>query len=137
MPDPTFVPGYLGVVSIDANDVSAIAHVTKFNRSRSGLAKKTFGNRYQYAIGGQREFTFSATGSVTSEQIAAINTSYETDTPVAFSLQIGEAVGATDAGVYTGSCVLTSLSIDGDASGQWEFSIDAMGTGTPVYTPAV
>jgi len=137
MPDPTFVAGYLGVVSFDSNDVSAIAHVTKFGRSRGGLTKKTFGNRYQFAIGGQREFTFSASGSISAEQIAAIDASYETDEPVAFSLQIGTAAGDTDAGVYTGNCVLTTLDIDGSADGQWSFSVDAVGTGTPTYTAAV
>jgi hypothetical protein len=137
MPDPTFVPGYLGVVSIATQDISAIAHVTKLGRSRAGLAKKTFGNRYAYAIGGQREFSFSASGSVTAEQMAAIDTAYETDTPVAFSLQIGEAAGATDAGVYTGNCVLTTLDLDAGADGQWEFTLDAIGSDAPLYTPAV
>jgi hypothetical protein len=137
MADPTFVPGYLGVVTIDTNDISAIAHVTKLGRSRPGLSKKTFGNRYQYAIGGQREFSFSASGSITAEQMAAIDASYETDTPVTFALQIGEAAGATDAGLYAGTCVLTTLDLDAGADGQWEFSIDAVGSDAPTYTPAV
>lgn len=133
----TFVPGYLGTVTIDSDDIGAIAHVTSFNRSRTGLPKRTFGNRYAGGIGGQREFTFSASGSITAEQAAAIDAIFESDDAVPFSLQIGAAAGPTDAGVYTGTCIITALGIEGAADGQWEFSIDAQGTGTPVYTPAV
>ena len=129
--------GYLGVVTLDSEDISAIAHVTRLNRTRTGLPKRTFGLRYAYAIGGQREFAFSATGSITAEQAAAIDGLWEADVPISFSLQIGEGAAATDAGAYAGLCVITSLNIDGSADGQWEFTIDAIGTGEPVYTAAV
>jgi hypothetical protein len=133
---PTFVPGYLGTVTLNSEDLSAIGHVTRLNKTRRGLPKKVFGQRYQYAIGGQREFVFSANGSITAEQAAALDAAYETDAAVGFSLQIGEGAGATDAGLYTGSCVLTELTIESNADGQHTWAVSAIGTGTPVYTPA-
>jgi predicted secreted protein len=136
MPDttPAFVPGYLGTITINSVNQSSVLHVTALNQSRAGLAKPTFGSSHKYAIGGQREFTFSAQGSITPAALTGLQTAFELDTSVEFSLQVGDAAGATDAGLYAGYCVITALNLEGSADGQWSVSLEGMGTGEPVYT---
>jgi hypothetical protein len=136
MPDPTppFIPGYLGTITINSDNQSSILHVTRLNQSRSGLPKKTFGSAWGFALGGQRDFTFSANGSVTPTALGELQEAFDSQAAVDFALQVGEGSAATDAGLYNGFCVLTALNLEGNADGQWTISVDGMGTGEPAYT---
>jgi hypothetical protein len=136
MPDPIFIPGYLGTVVLNSEDLSIIGHVVSLDGSRDTLTKKVFGQTHAFTIGGQRIEAFSASGSISAEKIAALEAAYQTQAAVAFSMQIGEAAGATDGGVYTGNCIIGSRRIEGNAEGQWTWNITAQASGVPVYTPA-
>jgi predicted secreted protein len=135
MPDPTFIPGYLGTVLINAENVSAIGSVVRLNKRRNVMTKPTFGNPWGFSLGGQKIGAFSASGHISAEQAAALEAAYDAGS-VAFSLQVGEAAGATDAGVHTGNCVISDYTIEANADGEFDWSIDAQTTGTVTYTPA-
>jgi hypothetical protein len=136
VPDPTFIPGYLGTVTLNLEDISAIGSVVRLQKTRNVMTKPTFGNPWGFSLGGQRIGQFSANGHLSAEQAEALETAYNAQLPIEFSLQVGEGAGATDAGLHTGSCVISSLTIEANADGEWDWSIDAQTSGLVVYTPA-
>ena len=134
MPDPTFVPGFLGTVMLNTEDISAIGSVVRLEKTRNLMSKPTFGSEYAFSLGGQKVGAFSAQGHVSVEQIGDLDAAFSSDAPVDFSLQIGDAAGPTDAGIYTGKCVLSSFTVEANADGEWDWSIDATTSGLVVYT---
>jgi len=131
---PTFVPGYLGTVLLNTEDISAIGSVVSLQKTRNLMTKPTFGSEYAHSLGGQKIGAFSANGHVSVEQIGDIEAAFNSDAPIDFSLQIGDAAGPTDAGVYVGQCVLSSYTIEASADGEWDWSIEAQTSGPVVYT---
>jgi predicted secreted protein len=131
---PTFIPGYLGTVLLNADDISAIGSVVTLGQTRNIMTKPTFGSAFAHSLGGQKIGSFVASGHVSVEQVNDLQTAFNSDAPIDFSLQIGDAAGSTDAGVYTGQCVLTSFEITASADGEWDWSIDAQTSGDVVYT---
>lgn len=136
MPDPTFIPGFLATVTLNNENVSAIGSVVRLQKRRNGMTKPTFGNPWGFTLGGQRIGAFSANGHVSAELAAALETMFEADAPIEFALQVGEGAGATDAGLHEGLCVITSYTIEANADGEWDWSIDAQTSGAITYTPA-
>lgn len=134
MPE-TFIPGYLGTVTINATDVSAVGSVVRLQRTRTVMTKPTFGSPDANSLGGQRLGRFSASGHISAEQAAALNTAFEAAT-VPFSLQVGEAAGATDGGLYAGDAVISDYTVEANADGEFDWSIEAQTDGAVTYTPA-
>lgn len=132
---PTFVPGYLGTVTLNADDISAIGSVVTLNFQRTSMTKPTFGNSYAHSLSGQRSGTFSAEGHVSAEQLADLQAAFDAAGPIAFSIQIGDAAGPTDAGMYSGDCNVTSFEVSGSADGEWDWSIEATTSGEVTYAP--
>jgi predicted secreted protein len=132
---PTFVPGYLGTVIIDAEDVSAIGNVLSLNLNKPTQNKPVFGSKWGRSIPGQRTGTFSASGHIAAEKVAALFALFDGDDPVDFSLQIGEAGQATDGGLIQGKCNINTFTIDASADGEWEWSIQAATDGAVQHTP--
>lgn len=133
---PTFIPGFLGTLLLNADDISAIVSGATLTLTRNALAKPTLGQPWGYAIAGQRGGTIAYDGHLSAEQAADLQAIYMSDVPVAFSFQIGEGGGATDAGVYSGTCIVTELSHEVAADGEWDWSLACTTTGPVVYTPA-
>jgi hypothetical protein len=130
---PTFIPGYLGTVLLNADDISAIGSVVSLSKTRNLMTKPTFGSAYAHSLGGQKLGTFSAQGHVSAEQVSDLETAFNSDAPIDFSLQIGDAAGPTDGGLYTGECVLSSFEITANADGEWDWSIEAQTSGPITY----
>lgn len=131
----TFIPGYLGTVTINSDNVSAIGSVVRLSQTRNVMTKPTFGNAFGSSLGGQKLGGFSASGHISAEQIEDLQAAFDAAS-VAFSLQVGEGGQATDAGVYTGNCVISDFTIEANADGEWDWSLDAQTSGTITYTPA-
>jgi predicted secreted protein len=136
MPDPTFIPGYLGTVTLNADNISAIGSVVSLKKTRNVMTKPTFGNEWGFSLGGQKIGAFSASGHVSAEQAADLEAIFASNAPIAFSLQVGEGSAATDAGLHTGNCVVSDYTIEANADGEWDWSIDAQTSGALIYTPA-
>jgi predicted secreted protein len=131
----TFIPGYLGVVTLNADNISAIGSVVRLAKSRNVMTKPTFGNPWSQSLGGQKVAAFSASGHISAELAADLETAFDAG-EVAFSLQVGEAAGATDAGLHAGTCIISSYTLEANADGEWDWSIEAQTTGAVTYTPA-
>lgn len=134
MPDPTFVPGSLGTVTFDTDPIIT-GQTLNFQRTKNVLQKAVIGTPAGYAIPGQLTGTFSVSGHVSVEQLPELETSFAKTTPVPFTIQVGDAAGATDGGLYTGSCVFHTLGVEVSGDGEWEYSVECATTGLPVYTP--
>lgn len=132
----TFIPGYLATVTINSDDITAIGSVFRLNMSRNVINKPHFGNAFNDKISGKRNIAFSASGNISVEQAADLQAMFDSDAPIAFSLQVGAASGATDAGLYSGTCIVATYSIDVSGDGDFAWTIDAEASGTVTYTPA-
>ena len=133
---PTFVPGYLGTLTIDAEDISAIVSGATLTLNRNALSKPTLGQPWGFSLSGQKTGTISYNGHLSVEQAGALNSIFAEELPVDFSFQMGEGGGATDGGVYTGKCVVTSLSHEVAADGEWDWTLETQTSGPVVYTAA-
>ena len=111
MPDPVFIPGYLGQVTLNADNISAVGSVVSLTRTRNIMSKPTFGSPYAFSLGGQKVGAFDASGHVAVLQLPDLEAAFVSDAPIAFSLQVGDAAGATDAGLYSGNCVSSVISL--------------------------
>ncbi len=133
---PTFIPGYLGTLLLNTEDISAMVSGATLTLTRNALNKPTLGQPWGYAIAGQRAGTISYDGHLSAEQAADLHAIYSLDAPCDFSFQMGDAAGATDAGLYSGKCIITELAHEVAADGEWDWSLAAQTTGPVTYTPA-
>ena len=98
------------------------------------MPKPTFGSAYAFSLGGQKVGAFDASGHVSVEKLPELEAAFVSDAPIAFSLQIGDAAGATDAGLYAGNCVVGDFTIEANADGEWDWSISCTTSGVVTYT---
>lgn len=131
----TFIPGYEATVTLNAQDLTVVGQVISLQRERAVLDKPTFGSGDMQNISGIKSLAFSANGHLAAEIVAALDAIFESDVAVAFAVQIGVAAGATDGGIYAGFVVLGTLTIEADATDEWNWSIEASSTGPVTYTP--
>lgn len=132
----TFVPGWQTTITINTEDFTVVGNVLSFVRNKGSNPKPVFGQPFRNEIPGQASGTLSANGHVSVEKIQALEDAFDAADPIEYSIQAGEAAGATDAGQWTGKLVVTEYSLDTDAEGEWEWSISATLDGAPLYTPA-
>lgn len=132
----TWIPGYLATVSINAVDLTVVGQVIGYSDDATSLAKPVFGSRYRNTARGQGVVSLDCSGHVSAESIGDLFTMNALPGTVAYSVQVGEAGEATDGGVLTGDAVITNLSINDDATGQWAWSLTLETDGTPAYAPA-
>jgi hypothetical protein len=131
---PVWVPGYLGAITINAEDFTVVGNVINFERSKASLPKPVFGSQYRRTASGQINGTVTLDGHVAPEKLPALETAFALETPVAFTIQMGTDAAATDAGDYAGNAIFTALSITGEAEGEWEFSATLETDGAVAYT---
>jgi hypothetical protein len=131
----TFIPGWETTITINAEDLTVVGNVLNFVRTKSSQPKPVFGSPFRNEIPGQAGGTLSAQGHVAVEKVQALEDIFNANTSVAYVIQAGTAAGDTDAGQWAGNLVVTSYTLDTDAEGEWEWSIEATLDGAPTYTP--
>lgn len=130
----TFVPGYQTGITVNLVDVGIYGKVVGLDLGKNTPTKALFGKQFARAVSGQKNGSFSAQGHVTVEgPLAALVTAYNLETPVAFEIAVGEDGGASEAGQFTGNCIIGQLSISADAEGEWDWSINAVTDDTVTY----
>lgn len=130
----TFIPGWQTSITIDTDDWTVHANVLGLQRTKSSQPKPVFGTPFRHEIPGQASGTLSLEGHVAVEHIQDLEDAWAAATSLPYTIQVGSAAGATDAGTYAGNLVLTELNIDTDAEGEWEWTASATLDGAPVYT---
>ena len=130
-----FIPGYLGTITMNMEDLSAVGNVYRLDQSKDLHTKPVFGNRGKKVLGGQLMATLGFDGHASPAAIAKLQAAFTATAPVAASVQIGEADAETDGGLYTGELVLGTFSLVGNADGEVDFSASGQFNGAPVYTP--
>lgn len=134
----TFVPGYMAEITLNVVDYTVYGNVIGVSARKATPRKPVFGSSGQRVISGQQTWALQLAGHVAAEgPLTAILAAFAADTPIAFTVQVGEAAGATDVGEWSGNLVLSSLEVRTDAEGEWEFSANAEIDDTPTFTPAV
>jgi predicted secreted protein len=133
-----YIPGYLGSITLGTDDISASGNVIGMNMTKNGLDKPHFGSAFMDRVSGMRDGTLTASGhgsAGATNELSKLFTLFETDDPIDFEVQIGEASGL-DGGKLDGKGIITDYTITGDAEDEWEWSISLAFSGTYTYTPA-
>lgn len=131
----TLIPGYFATVTLNATDVTAIASGYNLKLSRTVMTKNLAGTKWAASLGGQQNYSFSVKGSLSAEEMAGLLAAADAGR-IAFSFQVGEASGDTDAGVFSGTAEVSGFSIDGEADGEFDWSADLQSSGAVTHTPA-
>lgn len=131
----TFIPGWQTTITINSEDLTIVGNVLAFTRTKSSQPKPVFGSPFRNEIPGQASGTLSAQGHVSVEKVQALEDIFNSTDSVQYTIQAGTSGQATDAGVWTGQLVPTSYTLDTDAEGEWEWSLEATLDGAPSYTP--
>jgi len=132
----TWIPGYLGTISIDGDDYTVVGNVLTLDGAKTTPRKPVFGQSAQDVISGQKAWSLSASGHVAAEApVVELFAAFSAEVPLDFIIQIGEAGGVTDTGTLTGTLVISSLSISSDAEDEWTWSLSAEASGEVDHTP--
>jgi len=131
----TFIPGYMTEVTINGTDVTLIGQVVSYSDDQTAVPKPTFGKRYRRTIAGQGLYTMEVSGHLAAENVGELWAIRAETEPIAWTVQIGTATEGTDGGIVTGNAVVTNLSFDADAEGNWAWSMSLEGDDQPTYTP--
>lgn len=131
----TFIQGYLTEITIGGTDYTLIGQVVSYSDDQAAVPKPTFGNRYRRTIAGQGLYTIDVNGHLAAEEVGNLWAMRGSNEPQDWTIQIGEAGGATDGGILAGDAVVTNLTMEADAEGNWAWSATLEGDGEPTYTP--
>lgn len=131
----TFIPGYLTEITIGGTDYTLIGQVVSFSDDQTAVPKPTFGTRYRRTIAGQGLYAIDVNGHLAAEEVANLWTMRAQSVPQAWTIQIGDAGGPTDGGILAGNAVVTNLTMEADAEGNWAWSCTLEGDGEPNLTP--
>ena len=88
-----------------------------------------------FALRGQISGTVNIQGHVSVEQLPEFQAIFDSLVPVAFTIQVGDGSGATDAGLYSGLLVLGTFTLTATADGEWDYTADGQTSGTTTYAP--
>jgi len=132
----TFVPGYGAAITINTEDYTIYANVLGMSMTKQTPRKPTFGAQSSKVISGQQSWSMSLSGHIAAEgPIANLLAAADSEAPVAYTVQIGELSGDTDAGSFAGQLVISGLEISADAEGEWDWSASAEIDGPNPFTP--
>jgi len=133
----TFIPGYMTAIEIGGDDLTLIGQVVSYSDDQTAVPKPTFGSKYRRTIAGQGLYSIDVSGHLSAEDTALLWALRATSAAVPWTIQVGELGEATDAGILGGTAVVTNLTMEADAEGNWSWSCTLEGDGAPTYTPAV
>lgn len=130
----SFVPGWQATITLDSENLTATGSVIQLQLSRQSLPKPVFGSKARRTLAGQITGTISAQGHITADAYEALDAAFRKDAAVPITIQMGTATSATDAGSYAGNVVLTQLTAEANADGEWDYSYTAEFDGDATYT---
>jgi len=133
----TFIPGYMTDITIAGTDVTLIGQVVSYSDDQTAVPKPTFGKRYRRTIAGQGLYTLEVSGHLAAESVGDLWTIRTDTAPLSWTVQVGTATEDTDGGIVSGTAVVTNLTFDADAEGNWAWSMSLEGDDAPTYTPPV
>lgn len=132
----TFIAGHFTEITLNAIDVTLIGNVVSFSDDQTAVPKPTFGKRYRRTIAGQGLYTIEVSGHISAEQIADLWALRAAAEAIAWTMQVGVLGEATDGGSLGGNGVVSNLTFEADAEGNWAWSCSVEGDDEPTYTPA-
>ena len=134
----TWIPGYLGEITLDTDDFSVVGQTMSFNATKTNPTKATFGSRTMKRVSGMKDATIDCAGHIAAElPIAELFALLDSEESFAFSIQVGELGGDTDGGIISGLAIASDFTIDADAEGEWDWSATLETDGDYAHTPAV
>ena len=129
-----YISGYLADITVDGQTLDEFGNSAVLAKTRTVTEKPAFGVTDVGAVPGQSRTTLAVEGHADPEIVAAMDAAFEKSEGVAFTFQIGEQGGDTDAGSYTGEGFMSAWTpADADADGQISFSFELMANGAVPY----
>ena len=130
------VQGFLAVITIDGNDITASVEAFSLDESKSVLEKATMnGSPYNDTIPGNITGTLSMNGDIDQANLALLQASWAKDTEVVFAVSVLE--GATTDSLWSGLLTLGDFTRETSGDSKWTFSLSGTTSKDIVYTPYV
>ena len=132
----TWIPGYLGTITLDADDFSVVGQTLSFNGTKTNPTKATFGSTTMQRVSGMKDATIDTAGHISAElPVAELFALLDGDVSFPFTIQLGDAAGITDGGIISGNAFASDFTIDADAEGEWDWSATLETDGDYTFTP--
>lgn len=131
----TYVPGYLTEIEIGADDLTVIGQVVSYSDDAAAVPKPVFGQQSRNTVRGQKVYTIEVSGHLAAEFTGILFGLNTQPGAIPWQIQIGLAAAPTDGGLLTGDAVITNLTMDADAEGNWAWSMSLEGDGPADHTP--
>ena len=131
-----YIAGYIATITIDGVSHHPDTSSATYSLVRDALDKTKLGTDRRTYLSGLGDATLDMQMHLNTDTAVALNTAYESATPVSFIFRPG-ALGTTDAGQYEGTLIITDYSMAGDAEGEWDVSLTGQGTGPITFTAPV
>lgn len=127
------VSGYLASISVAGVTYSDFASSATFDTTRDALDKTKLGQSRRTYLSALGDASLSVELHADTTLASALEAAYQATEPVTYVFRPG-ALGTADLGQYSGSAIMTDRSIAGDATGEWDVSVQLQGSGDYVYT---
>lgn len=137
MADEIFIPGYMTEILIGTDDVTLSGNVVSYSDDQTAVPKPTFGKRYRRTIAGQGLYTIEVSGHLAAADVAILWAIRAVEGSQVWTIQIGDIGTPTDGGIVDGTAVVTNLTFEADAEGNWAWSCSLEGDDAPSFTPPV
>lgn len=132
----SFSAGYLASITINGVSYEEFTSSATLSTTRAALDKTKLGQDRNTYLSGLGDGSLEVQMHLDTTVAAAIETAYQSTTPVAWVFRAG-ALGVADMGQHAGEGIITSRDIVGDADGEWDTSISIQATGDIAYTAPV
>lgn len=130
----SYVQGYLATLTINGVQYAPDTSTAGLTKSVNTIDVTPIGVTAKQYLNGLFDGTITADTHMNTATMAAVNTAFESTTPVVFIFRPGSVAAGKDAGSYTGSAIISNMDINGDATGEWDVALDLQISGLAPYT---
>ncbi len=133
----TFIPGHMTDIQVGIENLTLTGQVVSFSDDQAAVPKPTFGTKYRRTITGQGTYSIDVSGHLAAEEVGSLWALRALEGAVPWSIQVGDIGTPTDGGIVDGDAVITNLTFEADAEGNWAWSMTLEGDGAPNFTAPV
>ena len=133
----TFIPGYFSTISVDGKAINLYSSDASLSLTNEVLDKTTLGVTERVFITGLQSGTIDVSMHTDTAGQVDIQAAFVATVPVTFVFRPGALGATTDAGQYSGTAIITDMTVDGQVDDNWSTTLAMQITGAVTYTAPV
>jgi len=132
-----FVAGYIATITVDGNDLHPASSSATLSKTTDAIPATTLGITHRKYRNGMKDTSLSVDMHASTTLASALQAADDSTTPVTCVFRAGKLGAGFDLGSYTGSGVITDMTISGNVDDNWVVSLEVQGTEEWPYTQPV